>query len=158
MVACSAVRPVDSVVESVPRRDAVAALPSARIYKVDSQWAYLVPVTVSNGTLVSWPAPGDVRSATAPLALADGWWLDRQGVNPNTMFLKWTRGEYASMANTPDAAEIKAAVIPGSRLSELVELPLTTSSAVDDTAAVNQLILKGLPGCKQLIQVLHFHP
>lgn len=134
----------------------VSALPRARIYQIEPQWADLVPVAMSNGRLTSYPAVSDVSEATAPVALADGWWLDRAGIGPSTRFLRWTRSEYSAMKTTPTPTQIEQAVVGGARVKALVELPMTTSAALADTAAVNRLIAEGLPGCRELLNVFYF--
>ena len=142
----------------VSARESNLSEPAARIYKVAPEYADHVAVAVNGGRLVSFPAPSDITPATAPIPLAEGWYLDRQGVGPYTVFLKWTRDEYAAMHSAPTPAEIMAAVIPGARVSELYELPMTISDAQSDTAAVDRLIEAGLPGCKPLINVFRFNP
>lgn len=127
--------------------------PRARIYRIEPRYADLVPVTIANGRLISYPAPGDVGPSTAPLPLDDGWLLDRQGVNAGTRFVKWTRVEYNRLETAPTPEAIKAAVVHQARITELVELPMAASKARTDTAAVNQLIKEGLPGCTPLIKV-----
>lgn len=139
----------------MPARSPETALPAARIYRVSPQWADHVAATVSNGTLVSYPAPSDISPATAPVALADGWMLDRQGLNPSSVFLRWTRSEYSTLSHTPSPSEIMAAIEPGSRLEALYELPMTAAEAAADTSAVNRLIAEGLPGCRSLLAVFH---
>ena len=154
--ACSTLQN-DSATDSGTSPDAVAArksgMPAARIYKLDERYADLVPVVMIDGRLTWYPAPTDIRESTAPLKLTDGWWLDRQGISVNTSFLNWNRQEYSKFETTPTPAEIKAAIVPGARISELYELPMTTTSASNDTVAVNSLIKKGLPGCTSLLPV-----
>lgn len=113
-----------------------------------------VPVAVDNGRIVSFPAPSDISSATAPIRLSDGWWLDRQGIGPNTVFLKWTRDEYAALPSTPSIAEIKEAIVPSARPDAIYQLPMSASEAAADTAAVNRIIADGLSGCKSLTPIL----
>ena len=156
LVSCTIVKTADPQPMAAgwtARSTAATALPKARIYKVAAEWADLVPVTVTDGRLISYPAPTDVTASTSPVALADGWMLDRQGVNPNTTFLKWTRQEYGDMKTAPTPSQIMDNIVAGSRLQELMELPMTTTEAAGDTAAVNRLIREGLPGCKTLITV-----
>lgn len=132
-------------------KPAPAPMPSARIYKIDAAYASLVPVTVSGTSLISYPAPSDVTSATAPVELADGWWLDRAGIGSDTRFLRWTRSEYHDLSETPSPSQIEDAIIPGARPSRIVTLPLSAAEAAADTAAVNALIRRGLPGCTTIL-------
>lgn len=128
-----------------------AAQPAAHIYKVNGRCADNVTAVIADGQLISYPAPSDISAATAPVSLDNGWWLDRQGIGPNTVFLKWTRAQYAALSAAPSPAEIKEAVIPGAMLQALYQLPMSASQAAADTAAVNRLIAEGLPGCKSLL-------
>lgn len=125
-------------------------LPRAIIYKVDKRYRDKVPVAMDGGKmrLISFPAPTDVRESTAPIELADGYLLDRQGVGVNTVFLEWTRDEYSAMHATPSVAAIKEAIIPMSYVSVLVELPMTTQEAAADIEYVNSLIKGGLKDLK----------
>lgn len=125
-------------------------LPLAKIYKVSPDYVDKVPVTMNAGKtkLISFPAVSDININTSPIELVDGFLLDRQGVGLNTMFLVWTRDEYAAMAHTPKVSDIKEAIAPPSFVNIVVQLPLSTSDAVADTAAVNELIRNGLKDCK----------
>lgn len=114
--------------------------PRAVAYRTDGNFADNVPVQVSpEGVLLSYPAPSDVRGA-APLPLADGYLLDRRGVGPNTVFTRYTYAAYGALPEAPQPEEILSSVIPGSRVTSAVELPMTMEEAVADTAAVNAYI------------------
>lgn len=121
-----------------------AMLPKAVIYKTSAPVDSLVPVTVTAGQLVSYPAPGDLTEAPAPLK--DGWLLDRRGVNPDTRFTRWTYSEYRAMKSTPSAAEIMAALVPGVTVTEIATLPCPIGQATPQMA--DSLIAAGLPGCE----------
>lgn len=111
--------------------------PPAVAYRTDGDYADNVPVSVSpDGALTSYPAPSDVRGAE-PLPLADGFWLDRRGVGPNTVFTRYTYAAYAALPEAPQPDEIEDAIIPGSKVTAIVTLPMTMEQAVADTAAVN---------------------
>ena len=127
-----------------------SALPKAKIYKVNPYYVDKVAVSMSpdKSRLISFPAPSDVTDATSPVGLIDGYYLDCQGIGINTMFLQWTRHEYNRMSQTPSKAQIMEAILPASYIEEIIELPLTTSLALSDTATVNNMIREGLPGCK----------
>ena len=119
-------------------------LPKARIYKMSGQYADNVPVQMGqDGTIISYPAPGDVVGQE-PIAVAHGWWLDRRGIGTNSAFTRWTYAEYSQLPEAPTQEEIRAAIIPGARVTELKQLPMTMSEAIGDTAAVNAWIRTNL--------------
>lgn len=119
----------------------IQALPKAIVYKMmGDATAENVPVQVSaSGEIISFPAPSDVRGQE-PLPMADGYLLDRRGIGPNSRFTKWTYAEYGALKQTPSISEIKAALIPGARPTNIHVLDMTPSQALSDTAAVNLII------------------
>lgn len=120
----------------------VKALPKAVVYKIfGNATADNVPVQMKSGEIISYPAPADIRGQE-PLPMADGYLLDRRGIGENTVFTRWTYAEYQALKQTPSIDEIKAAVIPGARPTQIHVLPMTLSVALSDTAAVNRLIRK----------------
>lgn len=118
-------------------------IPKARIYKIYGKaTADNVPVQVStSGEIISFPAPTDIKGQE-PLAMADGYLLDRRGIGENTRFLRWTYKEYEAMKQVPSIAELKAAIIPDAGVKSMHVLDLTLSQALADTAVVNAEILK----------------
>lgn len=128
----------------------VGIVPHAHIYRTNGDYNNNVPVTLSRDrkSLVSFPAPSDVGAWAEPVALADGYLLDRRGVSMNTAFTSYTYGEYAGLDHAPLPEELLEKVIAGARVTELVELPFTLAVAESDTARVDSLIAEGLPGCK----------
>lgn len=126
------------------------AMPKAIVYKVQPEYLDKVPVRLDAGKirLLSFPAPTDITPSTAPIELIDGFYLDRQGIDINTMFLSVTRDEYAAMASTPSAADIMEMVLPMSFVSEIVVLPITTAEAINNPDVVKRLISQGFPNCK----------
>ena len=99
--------PVPEVVknEDIVRDGAAPAfLPRAVIYRTNGDYDDRVPVTLdaTRTSIVSYPAPTDITSASVPLVLADGWLLDRRGgISVNSAFLDWTYAQYAAMSHTP---------------------------------------------------------
>ncbi|MDE7389221.1 MAG: hypothetical protein K2M97_08240 [Muribaculaceae bacterium] len=119
----------------------VKALPKAVVYRTSKPAADLVPVQLNaSGGLMSYPAPTDLTDDSTPIALADGWWLDRRGVTPHTVFTHWTYAEYRAMKQAPTSEEIIKAIEPGMVVTECRTLDMTPSAAAADTAAVNALI------------------
>lgn len=121
----------------------VGMLPKATVYRMaGAATTANVPVLVNSaGNIVSFPAPGDVVGQE-PIALADGWLLDRRGIGPGSRFTRWTYAEYASLPTAPSLSEIKDAIIPGARPVDIHILDMTPSEAAADTAAVNLMIKK----------------
>ncbi|MDE6491440.1 MAG: hypothetical protein K2L49_09820 [Muribaculaceae bacterium] len=140
----------DMIQADIPVIGNHAVMPKARIYRTNGDYRDNVPVSLdaSRTTVVSYPAPTDL--ASLPAQLADGYLLDNRGIGPNTAFTSYTYAEYSAMSEAPSAARIMAAVIPGARITEIVELPMTASEAAADTAACNELIGRGLPGCTRI--------
>lgn len=118
-------------------------IPTARIYKIYGKATVdNVPVQVSTtGEIISFPAPTDIKGQE-PLAMVDGYLLDRRGIGENTRFLRWTYKEYEALKQAPSIAELKAAIIPDAGVKSIHVLDLTLSQALADTAAVNAEILK----------------
>ncbi len=118
-----------------------ATQPKAIAYKMSGQAsAANVPVQVdNNGNIVSYPDPSDLKNAE-PIALKNGYLLDRRGISKNSRFLRYTYSEYSSLKTPPSLSELKASIIPDARVSEIVQLPLTVSQAVADIDAVNAML------------------
>ena len=135
----AAVSPAPIAVWSKPLGSApVSALPKAVIYRTDGDYARHVPVT----------APGDVRGGN-PVALANGFWLDRRGIGPNTAFTRWTYEEYAALPATPSPAEIMANLIPDARVTEVYRLPFAPS-VPDAAARCDSVIAAGMKGAEKI--------
>lgn len=121
-----------------PDTDVTDALPRGVVYRTSGNYDNNVAVILDNkGELVSYPAPTDVTAASAPLKLENGWLLDRRGIAVGAVFLSWTYAEYHAMRQAPTPAQIKAHILPGATVTELMRLPYTPAEALADTAAVN---------------------
>lgn len=131
-----------------------AALPKAKIYKTSGDFADRVPVTMgADGMeIVSFPDPSDLRGEVKPIALSNGYLLDRRGINPNTAFLDYTYDEYAALPEVPTVAELKRHILALHPIVELYALPITPSEAVADTARCNAYVASGFKGCKAMIE------
>lgn len=130
--------PPSSAVSGHPLSGRQAAIPRARVYRMNGNYADNVPVgTDGNGRIISYPAPSDVSAASRPVQLAGGWWLDRRGVGQHTVFTRFTYEEYAALPQSPSVAQLREAIIPGARVTAVEELPWTLREAEADTAAVN---------------------
>lgn len=111
--------------------DEARALPKATIFKMNGDYADKVAITLNpDGSLAYYPAPSDITEYTKPYALGNGWYLNRQGLSPNSVFTEYTFDEYKSLKKPPTHQQLKDAVIPGSSVTEFVVLPLNQSEAV----------------------------
>ncbi len=120
--------------------------PKAVAYRMSGDYAGNVPVTLApDGAIISYPAPTDLTDRSEPLPLADGWWLDRRGISANSVFTRYTYPEYRALTAAPDPAQLKAAVIPGARVTAIVHLPMSVAEAVADTTAVNAALNRPAP-------------
>lgn len=119
-----------------PETGSVAMMPKATAFRMSGDYADRVAVTLdADGNLLYYPAVTDITAASAPVEIGDGWWLNRQGIGPNSVFTKWTFAEYRALGKTPSQAEIKAAVIPGALVEAFRQLPLTMSQAANESPA-----------------------
>ncbi len=136
------VQAMPAVTPTSAKSPTASALPKAVIYKMEGNATIAnVPVQVSpsNGSIVSFPAPADVRGQE-PIELTGGYLLDRRGIGPNTRFTRWTYSEYGSLDRVPTSGELKAAIIPGARVTDIHVLDMTPAEAAADTAAINRII------------------
>ncbi len=123
-------------------------IPKAVIYTMNGDWSQYVPVNVTEdgATLISFPAPSDIKAFSTPVNVGDGYWLDRRGIGPNTVFTRWTYAEYSQLPTVPAPDEILDNIIPGARVTEILELPLPASVAAKQPSKIRQLVADGLQG------------
>ncbi len=100
-------------------------------FRTNGDYAHNVMIRVAaDGQLIYYPAPTDISADSAPLPLVDGWMLDRQGAaGTNTAFLKYTYAEYAALPSVPSPQQLKAAIIPGAKVTHVMLLPYPYSDA-----------------------------
>lgn len=126
-------------------KEAVSALPKARIYLMSGDYRNNVPLNLNaSGEVVSFPAPTDIRVDNLPIQLADGYLLDTRGINENSVFMRYTYADYSALRSAPTVAELKKAIIPGARVTKVITLPMTLQQARADIPAVNSWIKKNL--------------
>lgn len=94
----------------------------------------------ADGKLLYFPDPRDITAESAPINLGDGWWLNRQGISANSVFTTYTFSQYAALPRVPTAAALKAAIIPGAKVTEMRELPFTPAEAVAHLDSVRSLL------------------
>lgn len=138
-----------------------STLPPAIVYKTTRDYASKVPVTMNDSRteIVSYPAPSDIvidEGYATPLALAQGYLLDRRGINKNTAFLDYTYAEYAQLGKTPGASELKRHIVDNLPISEIYQLPISLREALKDTALCNKIIRNGFKDCQPMERKLIF--
>lgn len=102
----------------------VMATAPVMIYKTKQDYSLHVPVTLSEDkkTVTSFPAPGDIYyggDLAYPVALENGYLLDRRGINENSAFTKWTYYEYSRLSKTPSSEEIMNMILDKDPFTEL---------------------------------------
>lgn len=119
----------------------VNAIPKATAFRMSDNYADNVAITLgSNGELLYFPAPTDITANSTPVDLGDGWWLNRQGIGAGSCFTKYTFKEYASLKKVPTQAELKEAVIPGARVTEIRQLPFTAGEAMQNLDSIRSFL------------------
>lgn len=134
-----------SVAISVPLLNSkpVDALPKATAFRMTGDYANRVAITINDqGNLTYFPAPTDISPQSAPVALVDGWWLNRQGIGLNSVFTNFTFADYAALPKVPSIEELKASVIPGARVTEVMTLPYSINEAINNIPEINDYILE----------------
>lgn len=112
-------------------------VPNATIFRMSGDYSSNVAVTLnSDGFLIYFPAPSDITADSEPIELTDGWWLNRQGLGPNSVFTKYTFAEYAALPETPSPSQLKLEIIPGARVTEFKELQIKLMDAENNIEEV----------------------
>ncbi len=115
----------------------VAYIPRATVFRMSGPYADHVAVTLgADGNLTYFPAPTDISENSLPVYLGKGWWLNRQGLGPNSVFTTWTMAEYAKLTSTPTAAQIKAHIIPDARVTEFRSTSVLLPDAMRDLSTI----------------------
>ena len=142
-------------VAATPARPATVTAPGAIVYRTTGDYAALVPVTLDNrGEIASYPAVSDIKPSRCPLALAEGYLLDRRGIGTGVAFTSYTYEQYAALDATPSREQLRESIVARSPLTAMYRLPMSVAQAEADTAAVNALIRAGFPGCEPLLPAL----
>lgn len=128
------------------------ALPQAVVYRMSGDCADLVPITLSEDgkRVVSYPAPGDLSADCMPVDLGGGWWLDRRGVSPSSVFTDYTYIEYESMKHAPAVEDLLAHLNKDCVITRMVVLPITAAAAASDPSRVRSYIQNGFKDCKEI--------
>jgi len=123
------------------------ALRSYLVYKMSGDYANLVPVNLDNeGNLRSYPDPMDISQSSTPVALGDGWYLDRRGIGTNTAFLNYTYEEYHALPSVPSIDTLKANIKVRNGITEIWNCG-TQQRTVEQ---FKSLVADGFPGCERV--------
>lgn len=115
--------------------------PNATAFRMSGNYSNNVGVTLSpDGVLTYFPAPTDITADSEPIDLGNGWWLNCQGLSPHSVFTKYTFAEYASLPEAPSAQQIKMDIIPGARVTQLIELPMKLNEALENLDEVKAYV------------------
>lgn len=133
-------------VSAVKGKPVIANAPVV-IYKMKEDYSLQVPVTLSadKKTLTSYPAPGDIYyggDLAYPVALKNGFFLDRRGISENSAFTKWTYYEYSRLSKTPSEADIFKMLLETDPFTEMYYCG-TKSDYKDLENELNKAISKG---------------
>ena len=116
-------------------------LPNATAFRMNGNYADNVAITVnSNGEVTYFPAPSDITAASRPTDLGNGWWLNNQGISQNSVFTTFTFEEYSKLASAPSIEQLKAAVIPGSEVTAMIELPCKVGQADSQISIIKEFL------------------
>lgn len=116
-------------------------LPNATAFRMSGDFADNVAVTLNSvGELIYFPAPTDITADSAPVSLGEGWWLNCQGLGPNSVFTKYTFAEYSALSDTPTPEQIKNSIIPGAKVVQFIELPVKQNRALENIEEIKTYI------------------
>ena len=119
----------------------VKSIPNATIFRMNGNYAKNVAITLNGeGQLVYFPAPSDITADSAPVDLGDGWWLNCQGFGANSVFTKYTFAEDSELVTTPTPEQLKMEIIPGSKVTEFREVPVSVTEALQNPEIVKQYL------------------
>lgn len=119
----------------------VAMLPNATVFRMSGDFQNNVAVTLGpNGQLTYFPAPTDITADSRPIDLGNGWWLNCQGLGPNSVFTKYTFAQYAELPQVPDPSQLKLDIIPGAKVTQFMELPMKMNEVLANPEAACQFL------------------
>lgn len=149
MTACSSqkktaeesTQPETAMVAMTMNSRPIAVVPKATAFKMNGDYSDNVAITLnSDGSLAYYPAPTDISEASRPVDLGNGWWLNRQGISDRSVFTKYTFEQYAKLKKVPTQQELKAAIIPGSEVTAIQELPVPVSEAMQNLDSLRRYV------------------
>lgn len=121
----------------------VTMIPNATAFRMSGNYSDNVAISLNpQGELTYFPAPSDITADSAPISLGDGWWLNCQGLGPNSVFTKYTFAEYSALPATPSPNQLKLDIIPGAKVTEFIELPMKLNEAIQNLDEVKAYLRK----------------
>ncbi len=85
-----AIQPLPMNMEGEGTRSLAAVL-KATAFRMSGPYQNNVAITVGpDGRITYFPAPSDISKNSAPVEIGDGWWLNRQGLGPGSVFTRYT--------------------------------------------------------------------
>lgn len=115
----------------------------ATAFRMSGDYADKVAVSVgANGQLTYFPAPSDITPASRPVALKDGWYLNRQGLGPGSSFTRYSFEEYAALKAVPSPSELLESIIPDAVVTDFVTLDIPASDAARNPSLLLPLLPK----------------
>ncbi|MDE6443403.1 MAG: hypothetical protein K2K64_03125 [Muribaculaceae bacterium] len=118
-----------------------ASMPKATAFRMSGDYSQNVAITPGNGTsLIYYPAPSDISEKSAPLELEGGWWLNRQGISSNSVFTSYTFSDYSQLPQVPSVEQLLKSIIPGAKVTQMVELPYTITEASQHIKEINEYL------------------
>jgi len=98
--------------------------PHVLVYSTKEDHADHVPVLLleDGSTIISYPAPSDLRSENGPprpTDLGKGYLLDNRGIGPNVAFLNMDYATYAVLYEAPEIPELMGMITDKDPLKEL---------------------------------------
>lgn len=150
MCGCKSQAPAVGKVPTPVIGGGVRAMPRAIVYQVSrADCADLVPITLTadGKGVLSYPAPSDLTADQRPVSLGDGWWLDRRGIGPTSVFTTYTYERYAAMKQAPGIGELMDHIDREARITRMVSLPVSAAEAAADPALARAYAEDGFAGC-----------
>ena len=119
----------------------IGYLPNATAFRMSGNYANNVAITLTDdGQLLYFPDPTDITADSEPVSLGEGWWLNNQGLGPNSVFTHYTFAEYASLPEVPSPEQLKLSVIPGAKVTDFMELPIKIGEANNNIEEVKEFV------------------
>ncbi len=117
------------------------------VYQMSGDYAGLVPVTVDgSGKIVSYPDPVDITESSRPVALGDGWYLDRRGVSASSAFTDYTYAQYHALEQVPSLETLKSHIVARNAIVQIWDCGRYERSFAD----LQRLVREGFPGCRKI--------
>ena len=145
-------QPVKSSVREVPTEHVIKdskpmmAVRPVIVYKMSGDYADLVPLTLDgNGKIVSYPDPMDITDSCRPVALGEGWYLDRRGVTATSAFTDYTYAQYHALEDVPPLDTLQAHIVARNAIVSIWDCGQQERSITE----LQQLVKDGFTGCSR---------